>query len=52
MSKGEIEIEKPDKILKIVQEIPNFNKKIQKESGGKGLKILTPDQMHSRLPIT
>ena len=52
MSKGEIEIEKPDKILKIVQEIPNFNKKIQKESGGKRLKILTPDQMLSRLPIT
>ena len=52
MSKGEIEIKKPDKILKIVQEIPNFNKKIQKESGGKGLKILTPDQMLSRLPIT
>ena len=52
MSKGEIEIEKPDKILKIVQEILSFNKKIQKESGGKGLKILTPDQMLSRLSIT
>ena len=49
MSKEEIEIEKPDKILKIVEEILEFNKQIQ--SGG-GLKILTPDQMLSRLPIT
>ena len=30
MSKKEIEIEKPDKILKIVEEILNFNKKIQR----------------------
>ena len=52
MSKEEIEIEKPDKILKIVEEILNFNKKMQKESGGKSLKILTPNQMLSRLPIT
>ena len=43
-------IEQPDKILEIVKEILNFNKKIQKQSG-KGLKILTPDQMLSRLPI-
>ena len=41
-------IEKPDKILKIVEEVLEFNKKI---SGG-GLKILTPAQMLSRLPIT
>ena len=34
-------IEQPDKILKIVEEILNFNKKIQKQSG-QGLKILTP----------
>ena len=40
-------IEKPDKILKIVEEVLEFNKKI---SGG--LKILTPAQMLSRLPIT
>ena len=39
--------EKPDKILKIVKEILEFNK--QK---GQGLKILTPNQMFSRLPIT
>ena len=30
MSKKETEIEKPDKILKIVEEILNFNKKIQR----------------------
>ena len=52
MSKEEIEIEKPDKILKIVDEILNFNKTIQKESREQGLKILTPTQMLSRLPIT
>ena len=39
----------PDKILEIVEEIFNFNKQIQE---GKGLKILTPNQMLSRLPIT
>ena len=50
MSKDEIEIEKPDKILKIVEEIINFNKKIKKKLGY-GLKILTPGQMLSRLPI-
>ena len=49
MSKEEIEIEKPDKILKIVEEILEFNKQNQ---SGKGLKILTPNQMLSRLPIT
>ena len=44
-------IEQPDKIVKIIEEILNFNKKIQKKSG-QGLKILTPNQMLSRLPIT
>ena len=38
-------IEKTDKILKIVEEILEFNKQIQ--SGG-GLKKLTPNQMLSR----
>ena len=51
MSKDEKKIEKSYKILKIVEKIFNFNDKIQKKSGG-GLKILTPDQMLSRLPIT
>ena len=42
-------LKKTNKILKLVKKILNFNKKIQ--SGG-GLKILTPNQMLSRLPIT
>ena len=49
MSKTEIENEKPDKILKIAKEILKFNKQKQL---GQGLKILTPDQMLNRLPIT
>ena len=48
MSKDEKEIEKPDKVLKIVNEILDFNKQQQ----GSGLKILAPGQMLSRLPIT
>ena len=51
MSKEEIENEKPDKILEIVEEILNFNNKIKKQSG-QGFKILTSNQMLSRLPIT
>ena len=35
-------------MLKIVEEILNFNKKFQ---GGEGLKILVPNQMLSRLPF-
>ena len=42
-------LKKTNKILKLVKKILDFNKKIQ--SGG-GLKILTPNQMLSRLPIT
>ena len=49
MSKEEIEIENPDKIVKIVEMILKFNKQNQQ---GKSLKILTPNQMLSRLPIT
>ena len=41
--------EKPDKILKIVEEILEFNREKQL---GLGLKILTPNQMLRRLPIT
>ena len=51
MSGEEIKIEKPDKILGIVEKIIKFNVKIQKQPG-EGLKILTPNQMLSRLPIT
>ena len=51
MSEDEIKTEKPDKILEIVKEILAFNKRIQKQEGS-GLKILTPNQMLSRLPIS
>ena len=43
------EDEKTEKILKVVEEILEFNKQNQ---SGKGLKILTPNQMLSRLPIS
>ena len=46
MSKKEIENKKPDKIF---AEIIEFNKQKQL---GLGLKILTPNQMLSRLPVT
>ena len=49
MSEDEKKIEQTDKILKVVKEILDFNKQNQIR---KGLKILTPDQMLSRLPIT
>ena len=49
MSEEEIKIEKPDKIIKIVEKILRFNKQNQE---GKGIKILTPNQMLSRLPIS
>ena len=51
MSEDEKKNEKPDKILKIDEQILNFNNKIHKREG-LGLKILTPSQMLSRLPIT
>ena len=49
MSEDEIEIEKPYKIVDIVKKILQFNRQNQK---GQGLKILTQDQMISRLPIS
>ena len=49
MSKEEREIENPELIVKIVEMIFKFNKQDQQR---KGLKILTPKQMLSRLPIT
>ena len=48
MSEDKIKTEKPDKILKTVKEILEFNKQNQ---SGEGLKILTPNQLFSRLPI-
>ena len=47
-SEEEREIEKPEKIVQIVKQILKFNEQVQQ---GKGLKILTPQQMLSRLPI-
>ena len=51
MSKEEIKNKKPNKILEIIDEIIDFNKNLQNQQG-KGLKILTPNQMLSRLPIS
>ena len=48
MPKEERETEKPDNIVKLVEEILSFNKQKQE---GQGIKILTPNQMLSRLPI-
>ena len=50
MSKEEIKNGKPDDILGIINEILDFNKEIQQQRG-LGLKILTPNQILSRLPI-
>ena len=50
MSKEEIKNEKPNEISGIINEILNLNGQVQKQRG-LGLKILTPDQMLSRLPI-
>ena len=44
-------IEKPNKIMEIVEEITEFDKGYHKQIG-QGLKILTPQQMLSRLPIS
>ena len=49
MSEDEKEIDKTGEILDIVKEILEFNKQKQQ---GLGLKILIPDQMLSRLPIS
>ena len=49
MSEENKAIENPDKIIDIVVEIIAFDQKIQSRQG---LKILTPDQMLSSLPIT
>ena len=48
MSEQERKIEKPDKRVEIVKEILKFNEQKQE---GQGIKILTPNQMLSRLPI-
>ena len=50
MSEEEIENEGPNQILEIFIEIPGFNKETQKQASG--LKILTPNKMFCRLPIS
>ena len=49
MSEQERKIEKPESIAEIVEEILKFNEQNQQ---GQGIKILTPNQMLSRLPIS
>ena len=49
MFQNENKIEQPDRLANIVEKILDFNNQNQKEQG---LKILTLDQMLSRLPIT
>ena len=48
MSKAEIDTEKPDKTVEIVEKVLKFNEQNQQ---GQGIKILTPNQMLNRLPI-
>ena len=48
MSKPEIDIEKPDKIVNFVEKILKFNEQNQQ---GQSIKILTPNQMLNRIPI-
>ena len=49
MSEGKKRIERPDEIVYIVERIFEFNRQNQERPR---LKILTPDQMLSRLTIT
>ena len=49
MGDDEKEIEKPNEIVDIVEKILELNNQNQQ---GQGLKILTPDQMLIRLPIS
>ena len=49
MSKEEKEIEDPESIIEIFEEILKFN---QQKQEGQGIKILSPNQMLSRLSIS
>ena len=49
MEKDEKETEKLNEIVDIVEKVIEFNNQNQK---GQGLKILTPNQILSRLPVT
>ena len=55
MSQEEREIKNLNEIVDIVENILEFNRQQQQQQQqqqGQGLKILTPNQMLSRLPIT
>ena len=49
IAENEKEIENPDELVNFVEKILDFN---NQNLEGQGIKILTPDQMLSRLPIT
>ena len=49
MPEEERKIEEPDKIVEIVEDILRFNKQKQERQG---IKIVTPNQMLSRFPIS
>ena len=49
MPEEERKIEEPDKIVEIVEEILRF---IKEKQEGQGIKIVTPNQMLSRFPIS
>ena len=49
LSKEERENKNPDKIVEIVEDILRF---IKQKQEGRGIKMLTPKQMLSRLPIS
>ena len=49
MTKGEIDTQKIHKAVNTVSNILDFNEQYQQ---GKGLKISTPQQIRSRLPIS
>ena len=49
MPKDDDRVEENEKTIDIVERILELN---EEKHSGKGLKILTPDQMFSRLPIT
>ena len=51
MGEKEKQIEKPNELVDIVENILESNKQNQ-ERKGRGLKILTPNQIFGRLPVT
>ena len=52
MSEKERENERVDKITEIVERILAYIKEQRQKQEGQGIKVLTPSQMLSRLPIS